>query len=81
MGHKSLQRTYDKPENEELLEEYLKAVDLLTINDENRLKTKVATLEDKDREIHELREQVKSLMEGQTEMSRRLYEAGILKKD
>lgn len=40
MGHKSLQRVYDKPDEEELLEEYVKAVDLLTINDENRLKAK-----------------------------------------
>jgi hypothetical protein len=32
MGHKSLQQLYDKRDNEELLEKYLKAVDLLTIN-------------------------------------------------
>ena len=42
---------YDRSGLEELLEEYVKAIDLLTINDENRLKAKVATLEeDKDRD-------------------------------
>jgi predicted nucleic acid-binding Zn-ribbon protein len=55
MGHRGgLQHKYDKPEVEELLEEYIKAIDLLTINDENRLKAKVATLEDKDKMIQEL---------------------------
>lgn len=62
MGHKSLQRVYDKPDEEELLEEYLKAIDLLTINDENRLKAKVATLEeDKDRMIQELTRTVEDM--------------------
>jgi integrase len=35
----------------DLLQEYLKAVDLLTINEENRLRRKVATLEKKDDEL------------------------------
>jgi hypothetical protein len=61
LGHKSLQRLYDKPDNEELLEEYLKAVELLTINDENRLKAKVATLEDKDKQIQELTKTVEEM--------------------
>ena len=61
MGHKSLQQLYDKPDDEELLEEYLKAVDLLTINDENRLKAKVATLEDKDKQIQELTKAVEEM--------------------
>jgi integrase len=61
MGHKSLQQLYDKPDDEELLEEYLKAVELLTINDENRLKAKVATLEDKDKQIQELSKAVEEM--------------------
>jgi integrase len=59
MGHKGgLQGNYDTPEDEELLEEYLKAIPLLTINDENRLKAKIVTLEDKDRETQDLRKQL-----------------------
>ena len=72
MGHKSLQQLYDKPDNEELLEEYLKAVDLLTINEENRLKAKVATLQDKDKEIQELRTKMAKMEESQTEDYRAL---------
>jgi hypothetical protein len=36
------------PRPEELLEAYLKVVDDLTINEENRLKTKVEVLKEKD---------------------------------
>jgi integrase len=37
-------KSYYRPEESELLEEYLKAVDLLTINEENRLRREVETL-------------------------------------
>jgi hypothetical protein len=49
------------PRPEELLEAYLKVVDDLTINEENRLKTKVEVLEEKIAEIESLRAQVKKL--------------------
>jgi integrase len=45
MGHDTiLEKSYYKPSEKELLEDYLKVVDLLTINEESRLKRKVETL-------------------------------------
>jgi len=42
LGHKiGLASCYYKPTEQEMLNEYLKAVDLLTINEENRLKLKL----------------------------------------
>jgi hypothetical protein len=38
-------------------------------------------VENKDQEVNRLNDTVKILVSNQTEMSRRLYEAGILKKD
>jgi integrase len=38
-------QNYHRPSEEDILEDYLKAVDLLTINEENRLKLKVEKLE------------------------------------
>jgi integrase len=52
--------------DDDLLQEYLKAVDLLTINEENRLKRKVATLEKKDNELEKVYkrlQQVESFLE------------------
>ena len=45
LGHKiGLASAYYKPTEQEMLNEYLKAVNLLTINEENRLRKKVETL-------------------------------------
>jgi hypothetical protein len=45
MGHDTgLEKSYYKPSEKELLEDYLKVVDLLTINEERRLKRTVETL-------------------------------------
>lgn len=53
MGHSiGLGDSYYRPDSSEILEEYLKAVDLLTINDENRLKRKVEILEVKKEQTH-----------------------------
>jgi hypothetical protein len=63
-------QNYHRPTEEELLEDYLTAVDLLTINQENRLNKKIAELEKKqdeisimklkhEREINEIRELMK----------------------
>jgi integrase len=42
VGHSTgLDKVYYKPQDEEILQEYLKAVDLLTINNENRLQKQV----------------------------------------
>jgi len=53
MGHKSdkLQKAYYKPNEKDVLEDYLKASNLLTINEENRLKRKVEELKSKQEEI------------------------------
>jgi hypothetical protein len=71
--HKSslgLDNNYYKPTEQQVLQEYLKAVDLLTINDEHRLQRKVVELTQKQDDIDlmkaeqerkdlELREQMK----------------------
>ena len=52
MGHSiGLGDAYYRPDNNEILEEYLKAIDLLTVNEENRLKRKVTELAEKKDEI------------------------------
>jgi integrase len=63
MGHRSgLQRSYLKLTDEELLEEYVKAVNNLTINDENRLKLQVKKLQvEKDELIEILRNRLEAL--------------------
>ena len=46
LGHKiGLASAYYKPTEQEMLNEYLKAVDLLTINEENRLKLKIEKIQ------------------------------------
>ena len=58
---------------------YLTFLDYTTL--EARGKSIEANLREKDREMKDLEAQIKLLITNQTEMSRRLYEAGILKKD
>ncbi|CAN5706843.1 hypothetical protein BH23THE1_BH23THE1_17360 [soil metagenome] len=49
VGHSTgLDSVYYKPQEEEILQEYLKAVDLLTINNENRLRQKIDELNGKN---------------------------------
>jgi site-specific recombinase XerD len=57
MGHSiGLGDAYYRPDVGEILDEYIKAVDLLTINEENRLKRKVEILEVKKEKIDQLEE-------------------------
>jgi integrase len=57
MGHSiGLDDHYFKPGENDVLEEYLKAVDYLTINEENRLKKKVKELTRKQGEIETMKE-------------------------
>ena len=44
-------QNYHRPLEEELLEDYLNAVDLLTINDENKLKRKISEFKERQNEI------------------------------
>jgi integrase len=55
LGHKiGLTSAYYKPTDDEILEEYMKAVNNLTINEENRLKTKVEKLEIEKSKLEQL---------------------------
>jgi integrase len=59
LGHSiQLGDSYYRPLPEELLNEYLKAVDSLTINEENRLKRKVETLTIRKEKLDELAQTV-----------------------
>jgi predicted nucleic acid-binding Zn-ribbon protein len=51
MGHNiGLSKSYYKPTEKELLEDYLNAIDLLTINEEHKLKKQVKELAKKNSE-------------------------------
>jgi hypothetical protein len=59
LGHSiGLNKAYYRPGEDEILQEYLKAVDGLTINEENRLKVKVKSLESETSKIDQLQSQV-----------------------
>ena len=59
LGHSiCLSDSYYRPDTNEILAEYLKAVDLLTINEENRLRRKVEILEVKADKIAELQQTI-----------------------
>jgi integrase len=64
LGHKiGLTGAYYKPTEREMLNEYLKAVDLLTINEENRLKRQVENLQIEKSRIEALEISIKKLEE------------------
>ncbi|HYA82839.1 MAG TPA: site-specific integrase, partial [Candidatus Bathyarchaeia archaeon] len=80
MGHKGvLQHVYDKSGDEALLEEYIRAIDFLTIDDENRLRDKVETLHDKDKEIQELRAKMAKMEESRLKITELLEVMKIAK--
>jgi integrase len=103
MGHSvGISDSYYRPTEAEIVQDYLKAVDVLTISQEKQLRHEVEKLkvenaeidimkkcyldmrlevENKDKEVNRLNDTVKMLVSSHTEISRRLYEAGILKKD
>jgi hypothetical protein len=96
MGHNiGVSKSYFKPTTNELLEDYLKAVDLLTINDETRLSKQVqdlreknrdsqyiihSKLQEKDDQIQILKEQMISMQGAQTELMQLLKDPGKLLK-
>jgi integrase len=64
MGHSvGFDDSYFRPTEKQLLTEYLKAVNELTINEENRLKKKVTELEQKQNEVDMLRYEHKKEMD------------------
>lgn len=93
MGHKSdkLQKAYYKPTEKEVLVDYLKVADLLTINEEFRLQKKVMELTDKGKDseyiikgrLEEKDKQIEFLMKKQQttdEFIQSLIDSGQLKK-
>jgi polyhydroxyalkanoate synthesis regulator phasin len=72
MGHNiGVSGSYYKPTEKEVLQDYLKAIDLLTISDENKLSKKIKELSDKNNvqeyvingKLQEKDEQIKALQE------------------
>jgi integrase/recombinase XerD len=62
LGHKiGLASAYYRPTEDEMLEEYMKAVNNLTINEENRLKIKIQKLEVEKSRLDKLEENFKIL--------------------
>lgn len=62
LGHSTgLDDKYYRPTPADLLEEYLKAVDLLTINDEHRLRRKVEELTGRTSDISMLKNRIDEL--------------------
>jgi hypothetical protein len=85
LGHKiGLASAYYRPTDEEMFQEYLKAVDLLTIKEENRLKRKVHDLSNRAKEnefiimgkLDEMRKELEPLLE----LKNTLIREGILKE-
>lgn len=79
VGHKvsrGLDTSYDRTSEEDRLKEFLKAIDLLTISPENRLRKQVAEqdytiqtrMKEKDVQIQQLIQQMNELRESQDEM-------------
>ena len=86
LGHSTgLDDKYYRPTSGELLQEYLKAIDALTINEENRLRKKVEVLKAKRDEIEMLKEQMQELVSalgtinqpGKNEIAKQLVERSI----
>jgi uncharacterized protein Yka (UPF0111/DUF47 family) len=62
LGHSiALDKAYYKPKESDLLDDYLKAVDLLTINEENRLRKKVHELTKQEDRLDNLQQQIAEL--------------------
>ena len=78
LGHKiGLASCYYRPTEQEMYDEYMKAINSLTINEENRLKIKVELLESEKHEITSLKNQVdemKSTMKDMTDLMRLRWE-------
>ena len=62
LGHDiGLEKSYYRPEDEDVLAEYDKAINNLTINEENRLKSKVEKLEVEKLQFERLAAQIAAL--------------------
>ena len=76
MGHSvGLDNSYFRPTEDKLLLQYSKAINELTINEENRLKKKVTELEQKQSEIDQLKYEHAMEMKGITDQLDRMDSA------
>lgn len=76
MGHTiGLNDAYYKPSSSDILTEYLKAVDYLTINDENRLRKEIKTQKEKDAELNGIKIQQASMQNMLTKLVESLASA------
>ena len=74
LGHSiGLNKAYYRPGEDEILQEYLKAVDLLTINEENRLKTENIKLKTETSKVNQLQEQLDSMKNEINSLTGSLY--------
>lgn len=81
IGISKLMMTYDPAMEDELLNEYLKAVDLLTINDEARLKRANQALQQKVDDVSILKTRLEKKEEDISKIYEALYKQGIIKKE
>ncbi len=58
---------YYKPQDEEILEKYLKAVDFLIINNEHRLQKQLYHYKRKSKEVQDIRQQLEKNYEANIE--------------
>jgi integrase len=80
-GHSiGVQKKYVELQDEDLLQDYLKAVNNLTINEEYKLKTENIELKKKNAEIQTLKEQVKELQEKDDEWSKFMKRLQLVEK-
>jgi len=64
VGHTTgLDKVYYKPQDEEILQEYLKAVDLLTISNENRLKKQIDYYKQRESELSYMSKELAEIKE------------------
>ena len=83
MGHSiGLDDHYFKPSKNDVLQEYLKAIDALTINQENRLKIENIKIKQRNDDLERNKDEVLSLhkeLEPLLELKKTLEEQGLLK--
>jgi hypothetical protein len=72
---------YYKPTEQQVLQEYLKAVDFLTINNEHRLQKKVAILEKKQDDIEMLKAAYLSKERRIDELEKQMQEFMLIARD
>jgi integrase len=86
LGHKStigLENSYYRPDDSELLQDYLKAVDLLTISEENRLKMENIKIKQRNDALEKDKDEVIALrkeLEPLLALKNTLIKEGLLKE-